>query len=185
MKGRRGLLLGLIGCVLSGALGLLACGRTWGSASYTDATGRPEHVVASGRSIEPALRTVGFALLVMAVALLATRTWGRRVVGFVIVVLGGAIIALAVSAQSDLDDELNARAFGVAHVATSTGTSGWAVLSIVAGGAAVIVGAVVVIIGGGWPALGARYDAPTTRPVDENRTAWEALDRGEDPTEGV
>jgi hypothetical protein len=62
-----------------------------------------------------------------------------------------------------------------------------------------IVGAVAVIAGGGfaavfsrvWPSMGARYErtsvtAPTTTPSAaelSTRDVWEALDRGEDPTD--
>ncbi|MBM0233247.1 Trp biosynthesis-associated membrane protein, partial [Micromonospora sp. STR1_7] len=53
--------------------------------------------------------------------------------------------------------------------------------------------------GGGWPAMGARYERPTrtvagsappaagpSAPLAGRRTteAWDALDRGEDPTAG-
>jgi hypothetical protein len=35
----------------------------------------------------------------------------------------------------------------------------------------------------GWPAMGSRYDSPTTRrQPDTDEDLWRALDRGDDPT---
>jgi uncharacterized membrane protein (TIGR02234 family) len=62
---------------------------------------------------------------------------------------------------------------------------------VVAGLLGVAAGLLVVVRGRRWPGMGRRYeraDAAAPRPVvrtDEERAqaAWQALDRGEDPTE--
>jgi hypothetical protein len=72
------------------------------------------------------------------------------------------------------------RALGV-HV-----TLGWPLLAALGGALLVVVGALAAARGSVMPRLGARYDAPTSRPrdqpPDEDRSLWEALDAGEDPT---
>jgi uncharacterized membrane protein (TIGR02234 family) len=122
-------------------------------------------------------------LLVLVGAIIAARSWVRRIVGTLVVMTGGATIAVAIASRSDVANELRSRAFGVAHVTVHSATSGWAVLTLIAGVVAVTAGAMTVIAGPHWPALGARYDAPTRRrSPDDESSNWEALDRGEDPT---
>jgi uncharacterized membrane protein (TIGR02234 family) len=67
----------------------------------------------------------------------------------------------------------------------------WPLLAALAGVLATAVGGLVVLRGRAWPALGSRYEraaaTPRTAPAprtDEERAqlAWNALDRGEDPT---
>lgn len=183
MTGRRGLLVVIVSCAVAGALILLASGRTWGSTVQIAETGRrvPAHV--SGTGAEPALPALGIALLVLVGAVLAARSWVRRIVGALVVMTGGATVAIAVASRSDVADELRSRAFGVAHVTVHSATSGWAVLTLIAGVVAVAAGAMTLIVGPRWPALGSRYDAPTPhRSADEESSNWAALDRGEDPT---
>ena len=188
MNGRRGLLVALAGCVLAGALVLLAAGRVWGRAALVAPTGAHVAVHATGRDALSALPALGFALLVMAAAVVASRSWLRTVVGLVTVTLGGIVIAVAVRSTSDVATALRRRAFGVPAGAVHVSLSGWAVVTAVGGVLAVVAGALTVVRGSRWPGLGARYDAPdgsgrgaasTTEPATQ---AWDALDRGEDPT---
>lgn len=73
----------------------------------------------------------------------------------------------------------------------------WPALCLVGGLLTGAGGALTALRGAGWPAMGARYDRPARRvatepgpaaagPVTGRRTteAWDALDRGEDPTAG-
>jgi uncharacterized membrane protein (TIGR02234 family) len=183
MTGRRGLLIAIVGSAVAGALILIASGRTWGSTVQIAETGRRVPATVSGSAAEPSLPALGIALLVLVGAVIAARSWLRRVVGALVVMTGGAAIAVAVAARTDVASELRTRAFGVAHVTVQPTTSGWAVLTLCAGVLAVVVGAVTMIIGPRWPALGSRYDAPTPRrSADGDGSSWEALDRGEDPT---
>ena len=183
MTGRRGLLVVTVGCAAAGALILLASGRTWGSTVQVAETGRRVPAEVSGSAVEPALPALGIALLVLIGAVLAARSWLRRVVGALVVMTGGAAIAVAIASRSDVASELRSRAFGVAHATVHPTMSGWAALTLFAGVLAVVAGAITVTIGPRWPALGSRYDAPTPRrPADADGSTWEALDRGEDPT---
>jgi uncharacterized membrane protein (TIGR02234 family) len=71
----------------------------------------------------------------------------------------------------------------VVHVART-----WPVLALLAGALGVAAGVTTVLRGRGWPGMGRRYerDAAAVLPprTDEDRAqaAWQALDRGEDPT---
>jgi uncharacterized membrane protein (TIGR02234 family) len=75
--------------------------------------------------------------------------------------------------------------------------AGWPLLTAVAGVLGGAAGLLVVLRGRGWPGMGRRYEragsgadgrpaaGPAARPrTDEDRAqaAWQALDRGEDPT---
>jgi len=52
----------------------------------------------------------------------------------------------------------------------------------------IVAGALIALRGGHWAAMSARYERPTAEPDPErdrllaDRSLWNALDRGEDPT---
>jgi len=180
---RRQLAYAVILCLAGAGLALYAATRTW----LVDVTVRPAPLPAlrdartGGDLVSwlPGLAVVGLA---GGGALLATRGAARRGVG---VLLGLAGVGIA----------------GGAAVAVIDGAApGWPVLCAV-GAAAVAAGGVSAVLrGGAWPALGARYDrrapAPTGEPTRSDPApdgkppaggtvaAWDALDRGEDPTAG-
>jgi uncharacterized membrane protein (TIGR02234 family) len=187
MTGRRAYLTALAGCVISGAVVLITAGRVWGRAAFTTVTGSVDHVSATGHAAEPALPALGIALLVLTAGVIAARGWLRRIVGLIIVSVGASAIAVAVAARSDVAAELGQHAFAVAHTSVPAHTSGWAVVTVLAGALAVCCGGLTVLVGACWPALGARYDAvgARSRPGDSElrvMSEWDALDRGEDPT---
>jgi len=182
MSDRRGLLIVLAACVGAGAVVLIAAGRVWRQAALVAATGQRVSVHVTGHSAEPALPALGIALVVMAGAVVAGRGWLRRLVGLVTVVIGGAVVALAIASRTDAARELRHQAFAVSHAAVGSSLSSWAIVTIVAGVIAVAAGTATVVVGPGWPALGSRYEAPAVRRTDDLAGNWEALDRGEDPT---
>jgi uncharacterized membrane protein (TIGR02234 family) len=146
-------------------------------------------VHATGRDAANALPALGLAVLVMAAAVLASRSWLRVVIGLVTVSLGGIVIAVALRSTHDVAAALQRRAFGVPPGAVHTSLSGWAVVTTIGGVLAAAAGALTVLCGSRWPGLGARYDGPgadgpaATRAAEPAAAAWDALDRGEDPTE--
>jgi hypothetical protein len=166
---------------VAGGVLLVVAGRTWGSAVVTAAGGARVSVHATGGDVAPALPALGLALLVLALAVFVSRSWVRQLVGLVVVVVGGAATALALTTRDDLAAELTRQAFA-SSASIAPSTSGWAVAAAVVGVLAVLAGAATVIVGARWPTLGSRYDAPAARPRDEAVSAWEALDRGDDPT---
>lgn len=192
MTGRRGLVAAMLGCAVAGALVLIAAGRTWGHRSLVAETGAHVSASVTGHTVEPALPALGLALLVLAGAVVAARSWLRRAVGLVVVALSGAVIGLAASSSGDVAAALRERAFGVARADVPPQFSGWAAVCIAAGAVGVAAGALTVVVGARWPALGARYEPPAgaaagvrARPGPargEDEVAWDALDRGDDPT---
>ncbi len=106
----------------------------------------------------------GLPWLILAVVLgvVATRGWGRTVVGALIAVSG----------------------VGAALLCILGSVPGSAVIGGASGVLLALGGAWTVIAGRAWPAMGARYDAgrPSSRRV-RTMSPWEAQDHGLDPTE--
>jgi uncharacterized membrane protein (TIGR02234 family) len=185
--GSRLLGLAVVGLVLA-AVALWGASRgTWLTATWdVPLRGRVVTTVL-GADAEPVL--VPWALLALAAigGLFATSGWGRRAVGVVVGVAGlwallRAVSGLVAPAPSQLPAPARqaGRALGVQV------TAAWPLLAALGGVLLVAVGVLVAIRGSAMPRLGARYDAPGGRPrpraADDERSLWEALDAGEDPT---
>jgi uncharacterized membrane protein (TIGR02234 family) len=149
-------------------------------------------VAVLGSDAAPLVPAAGLVLLAAAVALLAVRGLGRVVVGLLMALAGGVLgwsglrvlvggLGSATAALSGLGGPRDT-AVGV-HVAQV-----WPVLALLAGLLGAAAGVIAVLRGRGWPGMGRRYerDAGAVLPArtDEDRAqaAWQALDRGEDPT---
>jgi hypothetical protein len=169
--GRRGLAYAVLLCVGGAALALYAATRTW----FVEVTVRPAPL--------PPLRTphhgaswlapVAVVGLAAAGAVLATRGAVRRAVGVLLLLIGAGLAAGGGRGLAD--------------------TRLWPALCVVGGLAVAVAGALTVAGGHTWPTMGARYDrgpdATSDRPVPAAQNgsvastqAWDALDRGEDPT---
>ena len=193
---RRELTAAVLGSAAAGGLGLFAGGQIWARIVAV----RPEPLppvtdVLSGSSAAPLVPAAGLVLLAGAVALVAVRGSGRVAVGLLIAAAGGA---LAWSGLRALVGGLEAAAAelpvvgGTPVVETSPG---WPAVTVVAGLMGACAGLLTVLRGRHWPAMGRRYErggAPSRDravasrpPTEEDRAqlAWQALDRGEDPTD--
>ena len=177
-------------CAAGAGLALFAGSRAW----LVEIMARPAPLgpvstARTGFDLVPALAGVALVALAGAGAVLATRSWGRRLVGALIVVGGLTAAGLALSA------------LGPDGVAV-----GWVLAACAGGLVAAAGGAFALVRGEAWPRLGARYERPAKavdRPrVGEPRTDgsdqvgpgaggsgdavsweyWDALDRGDDPT---
>ncbi len=187
--GSRLLGLAVVGLLLA-AVALWGASRgTWLTATWDVPLRGQVIATADGADTEPVL--VPWALLSLAAigGLLATSGWGRRAVGVIVGVAGlwallRAVSGLAAPAPSLLPAPAQqaGRALGV-HV-----TLAWPLLAALGGLLLVVVGALVAARGSAMPRLGARYDAPTgpprARQQDDERSLWDAMDAGEDPTTG-
>jgi uncharacterized membrane protein (TIGR02234 family) len=174
----RGLRAALAGCLLSGALILLAAGRAWADVSYPD---RPRTV--SGSALVGSLGTWGLVALAGVVAVAATKRWGRILVGGALAASGSTVVALTASAMRDvelrvLDDAILRR---VTVVPTDVDLTLWPYVTLAAGVLLAATGVLVAARGPRWAGLSAKYDAPAERPKTD-ADLWAALDRGEDPT---
>lgn len=174
---------------------LVSYGATWVVAlvpvfAGTDEAAAPAREVAlTGRDLAPLGAAMAWVGLAAIAALLATRTWGRRVTGGVVLLAGGVAgvtafaFALTDVASGGAGAFVSAALGPVDAGATSASISAWWVLALVSGLALVACGLLALLDGPNWPRLGARYSRPDGQagPVSAAAT-WDALDRGEDPT---
>jgi uncharacterized membrane protein (TIGR02234 family) len=175
---------------------LVSYGATWVVAlvpvftgSATDAAPARE-VTLAGRDLAPLGGAMGWVGLAAIAALLATRTWGRRVTGAVVLLAGGAAGASAVAfglteAATGGGGTFVAAALGDAAEADSTSVSitAWWLLAVLSGLAMLVCGLLALLDGPAWPRLGARYSrSESATRAPSAAAAWDALDRGEDPS---
>jgi uncharacterized membrane protein (TIGR02234 family) len=147
-------------------------------------------VTLAGRDLAPLGGAMGWVGLAAIAALLATRTWGRRVTGAIVLLAGGAAGTSAVAfglteAATGGGGTFVAAALGDAAEADSTSVSitAWWLLAVLSGLAMLVCGLLALLDGPAWPRLGARYSrSESTTSAPSAAAAWDALDRGEDPT---
>ncbi|WP_067498255.1 Trp biosynthesis-associated membrane protein [Actinoplanes sp. TFC3] len=178
MSPARRLALTVLLCAAGAGLALWGITRTW-AVVVTVRSGLPElRHESSGSESAPLVLGLALVGLAGAGALLATKGLARRVLGALLLLAGAGIVISTVAGRSGLD-------LGATGAATA-----WAVLCG-AGGLLVLAGGWLALrYGHEWPGMGARYERKVTAapavteagPVD-SRAAWDALDRGDDPTE--
>ena len=193
---RRELTAAVLGSAAAGGLGLFAGGQAWATLTAV----RPEPLppladVLTGSAYAPLVPAAGLVLLAAAVALVAARGSGRVAVGLLMVGAGGALVWSGLRA---LVGGLGSAADGLPLVVGTPVveiSAVWPVVTVVAGLLGAGAGLLTVVRGRHWPAMGRRYERPdpagggavaASRPeTDEDRAqlAWQALDRGEDPTD--
>ena len=211
MSGRRQLSVAVLLCLAGAAVVLLAVGRAWTQVEVPAGPLADARTVAvTGTDLAPGVRALGLVGLAGVVALLATRTTGRLVVGGLLAAAGVGVVASVLG--TDLTGA-SLREAGVPGAAVPVGSTAWPAVAALGGGVLSLVGIVAVLRGRSWPAMGARYEAPApgaaavsapapaptapaptapapTAPAPHagatgqpERALWEALDRGEDPTD--
>ncbi len=200
-RGRRELLVSLVLLASGGVGGLVSAGRTWGTVTVSSPLAASDLGV-GGRDLLPAAYAVSLVALAAIVAVPATRTAGRRVVGAVLAVLGGTLAILAVSTAADLREETGTWAErspdvggSVEVVATAPA---WAWLTAVSGLVILLAGTAVAVRGPSWPGMGRTYERRAGNPdgaaerasrrsggPSGARDTWDALDRGDDPTDST
>jgi uncharacterized membrane protein (TIGR02234 family) len=173
---RRGLLVAVLLCAAGAGLLLLSSSRTWVTVHLAGAGQLPGTTSAlSGATVSPGARALAVLGLAGAAALPATRGWGRRLVGALLVLAGGVAGSVVAGVLRDPGVAAAAHVTDPVRVELTAGPYAallGAVLLLVAG-------VLAVVRGGSWGGLGARYDAPTSPRAP---SLWEALDDGHDPT---
>ena len=197
MTGRRELTAAVVGAVVAGALALSSGGQAWATVTAErDAPLPPVTAELTGSDAAPLVSATGVVLLAAAVALLAVRGAGRRLVGLLMAVAGGVLgwsgVRALTGGLADAATELPAVGRVAGQVTVDVAAT-WPALAIAAGVLGAAAGLLAVLRGGNWPAMGRRYEragaetppAPTRPLTDDDRAqaAWTALDRGEDPTD--
>jgi uncharacterized membrane protein (TIGR02234 family) len=175
----------VLSCAAGGLIVLLASGRQWAHTTVNNvAGGGASKLSATGHVAAPSLPALAFALLALAAAILAAKRLMRRIVGVVIVFIAATTVGVSVAARGDVSSALEHREVGVQGLAVHASANGWWVVAMIGGLLAVAAGVMTVLRADQWSAMGAKYDAPSApAPTKDPATvAWDALDRGEDPT---
>jgi uncharacterized membrane protein (TIGR02234 family) len=158
----------------------------------------PVRVDLSGRSVAPLVAALGLVALAAVVALLATRSVARILIGAVIAVAGALIIGTTASTSaadvrtgSALHDRVSTSSLHDARI--SVQLRPWRHVAAAGGLVLVAAGLFAAARGRTWAGMGRRFDAPTAAPVpaptvpaaDESTDPselWDRIERGEDPT---
>ncbi len=128
----------------------------------------------SGSGMLPAVAAMPVLLLAGIAAVIGSRGWGRRITGGLIAAAAAVIVIGTFWAL--FIDGLDSFAPGDAREVTTDTLA--PVLAMVGGVIALLGGIVIGVRGPTWPGLGRSYERSSKAPRD----AWEALDRGIDPT---
>ncbi|WP_083751842.1 Trp biosynthesis-associated membrane protein [Saccharothrix sp. ALI-22-I] len=142
------------------ALLLLGAVALWGASGITwDASADR-----SGAEVVPALTPLALLCLAAIAAVVALSGWVRRVLGVVVLLAGGVAAFQAVGTDGPVLGR-----------------------GLVFAGALLVVaaGALLVVRGSSMPRLGGGYQTPgaAKRTADPERELWNALERGDDPTD--
>jgi hypothetical protein len=158
--------------VLGGQLG--AAVALWGSSRLTWATETRGHpgtdatvvIELTGGSVRPLVPLAVLSLAAVA-ATFAVSGWPRRVLGVVLMIIGGI-----------------AAVFGFADVPGNTGFSMGRLLAVSGGALLIMAGLVLIRSASTLPKLGSAYQRTNTesRSDDPDKEMWRALSLGKDPT---
>ncbi|GAA2004559.1 TIGR02234 family membrane protein [Catenulispora subtropica] len=188
---RRELTTTVLLALLGGVAAWAAAGRVWADGT-ADQAPSSFAVTATGNDLSAAVTALGLTALAGALALLATRRLARRLVGLLLVAVGVGVVVNAVTARGAghaahvLGEKAASKGF--ASGAVPAHTTSWWLLAVAGGVLVALAGVAAVARGGAWPGMSSRYEnaAPAAARPGEASTAkdlWDALDRGEDPTD--
>jgi|SRR5699024_10765188 len=198
MSQRRGMLAIMVLLAGGAGLGLVAAARPWATVADPSSLAEATSEVSGGDLVAYAT-PVFLVALAAAPAAAVMRAVGRRIVGVVVAALGVALIVGCVRIAADLDGAAR-RWARVGDGVDVTTAPAWPIGTAVVALVVVVASVLIVVHAPRWPGLSAKYERPpgqqsrpdssTTPPVDTknnagkdgNRLAWDALDRGDDPT---
>ncbi len=139
--------------ILAGAL-LWVSGLTWGSVQ-----GEFTSQEFAGSDLDSFIFAVGAVSLAVVIGVLATRTWGRRILGTLGAVISGVGIYSLVMLEK-------------------SGLNGLWVVAIVLSTGLVVTNVLIALASKNWPTLSGKYSRSTPPEQD----TWALLDAGVDPT---
>nr|WP_245719201.1 Trp biosynthesis-associated membrane protein [Micromonospora rhizosphaerae] len=165
-------------CLAGAGLAFWAATRTWSVELTARGSLPPSRQARTGADLLPWVSALALVALAGGGAVLATRNRVRRLLGALLALLG-----LAVAAGGG---------YGLVAGFSGQVSRQWPALCLVGGLVAAAGGLLTALRGGAWPAMGARYERPARSGKSSGtggpavgrgtRDAWDALDRGEDPT---
>ncbi|MFI6812839.1 Trp biosynthesis-associated membrane protein [Nonomuraea sp. NPDC050328] len=158
---------------LGGVLALVASGREWAEVTGGDTPGLAE---ATGSLLVPALAPLAWAALAGVVAVLATKGIGRRLVGALIAVCGAGVAVLSWRATG------SGAAREALRADVLTQGTAWPYLAMAGGVVLLAAGVFAAVRGGRWSGMSDKYARQKNAPQKDEKSLWDALDRGEDPT---
>ncbi len=187
--------LAILGLLIGAGTALMAYLPVWVSFA-AGSIGLPTlHSSFTGRQVVPVAAALALVVLAGSVAVWALRGVWVRIAGAVLVLASGAMafasiafIADPLSAFKTARDASGVGAGELGATTTSVTTSMWWAVALAGGLVAFMAALVVTGHRGRWDGMSARYaraevDSSTDRPVPRTgAAAWDALDRGDDPT---
>lgn len=189
---RRELAVTVVVALLGGIIAWSAAGRPWATAMVGEAPTTLE-VAATGNDLSAGVTALGLTALAGGLALFATQRLARRLVGVLLIAagVGTAVYAFGERGTSHASHVLadKAAAKGFAAGAVSVHTASWWIVAALGGVLVVLAGACALVRGATWPGMSSRYEsaaAKAAKPAADtgsSKDLWDALDRGEDPTE--
>ena len=185
----------ITGLVVGSGIALMSYLPTWFSFARGD-DGLPSiNSSFTGRQLAPAAAALALAVLAGAFAVWALRGVWVRVAGVLLLAASAYLVIVPIRFAADPGSRLLA-AFrasnldqGGLFVNLGEKTSLWWIPALVGGIIAFVASLIVVFHRGRWGGISARYERPAadTGPADlsaprAGAAAWDALDRGDDPT---
>lgn len=189
---RRELTASVLASAAAGGLGLFAGAQTWATLSADRPAPLPPFTgVLAGSTHAPVVPAAALVLLAAALVLPAVRGSGRVTVGALMAVSGAALVWSGWRALAGGLAQSAAAVPVVVGTPSAEISAVWPVTTALAGVLGTVAGLLVILRSRHWPAMGRRYEqappdpAPVRQLTDEERAelVWNALDRGEDPTD--
>ena len=161
----------------------------WASQRYQTPFTGEKTFGATGAVLRPELVPLALAALAAVAAVLATGGLLRRLMGVLVAAAGGVLAWRALDWFASGWFTFGAPDIPPASMPIGQPSPNPAgpVLMSVAAVVLIVAGLLVALVAHRMPAMGAKYSAPGTRKPkshDPDKQLWEALDEGEDPTEG-
>jgi uncharacterized membrane protein (TIGR02234 family) len=174
--------------VVGGVLGLAATSQPWAEVSGTDGLAEVTLVV-TGRDLLPLNPAVALLTFAGVVAVAVLRSIGRFVTGTALAFAGVGMALATLGVAREPATHVDAWAFESGLTVSVIVTANpWVLWNGVAGLLIVAAGVLVAMRGSRWPTLGRRYERGSAgrQAADDSTSqhAWDALDRGQDPTAG-
>lgn len=168
--------------LIASAVTLTALGRTWVTATYTEAGFPSINLSLSANELNSSTNGLALAAIASALGVIATRGIFRRIVGAVILALGIGLIVTTINLTNNLDQFLGLqfeKAIGREVSGWVAETSHYALLVVSAGFVVALCG-LAIAVKTFEAGMSKRYERNLSE--DKQLTPWQALDQGIDPT---